>query len=133
MTRLAGMLLIAVMAIGSVLMWLGIPIALIYAVAQRQESSAPSMGPYLLVLVGIVAEFVVVGKLLAMLDRRYMALHGVGPQRVRRAWNRSLRGETDGAHRGTVLDIVMMTSVAIALIALVVWFFAFAGSSLPGA
>jgi hypothetical protein len=32
-----------------------------------------------------------------------------------------------------VLDVVMMVSVAVALLLSAIWFFGFAGSSLPGA
>ena len=126
-------ILILLMAVGSVLMWLGFPFALIYGVSQAQESSAPSMGPYLLVLAGIGVEMVVMGKLLAALDRAYGRRTGTlqeGP--ARRSWNRSLRGERGSTRRRTVLDVVMITSVALAGTGFLVWFFGFAGSSLPG-
>jgi hypothetical protein len=44
---------------------------------------------------------------------------------------KSLRGERESAHRRTVLDVVMIVSVAIAWAVFAVWFFGFAGSSLP--
>ena len=44
-----------------------------------------------------------------------------------------MRGDRDRGRRRSVLDGVMMISVGIALAAGAIWFFAFAGSSLPGA
>ena len=46
---------------------------------------------------------------------------------------KSMRGERDRRRRRSVLDTVMMISVGLALVLSAVWFFGFAGSSLPGA
>ena len=54
--------LIVLMAIGSILLWLGIPVGWLYLVSRLVKSSQPSMGPYVLLLVGIPASMVVVGK-----------------------------------------------------------------------
>jgi hypothetical protein len=43
-----------------------------------------------------------------------------------------MRGERDTPRPRSVLDVVMIASVTLALIAFAIWFFAFAGSSLPG-
>ena len=51
--KLVAVSLIAVMAVGSVVMWLGVPFGWIYVVSQSVESSQPAMGPYVLLLVGI--------------------------------------------------------------------------------
>ena len=125
-------LLIALMAIGSVLLWLGIPVGWLYLVSRLVRSSQPSMGPYVLVLVGIPVSMIVVTKVLSRLDRLYGAVMGVETGgRVRTPWRRSLRGERESGRRGTVLDVVMVWSVGLALLCFAVWFFAFAGSSLP--
>lgn len=52
---------------------------------------------------------------------------------MRLPWHRSLRGEEDARQPRTVLDVVMVATVATALAAFAIWFFLFAGSSLPGA
>jgi hypothetical protein len=125
-------LLIALMAIGSIVLWLGIPIGWVYLASRIARSSQPSMGPYLLILVGIPASMVVVGKLLSRLNRTYGAVTGAPPAaRSRSAWMRSLRGERDSGRPRTMLDVVMVWSVALALVCFAIWFFAFAGSSLP--
>ena len=123
----------ALMAFGSVLMWLGVPVGLIYLASQIADSPTPSMGPYLLVLIGLPLGMVVIGKALGALDRYHGRITGLDdgkPQQA--AWMKSMRGERDRRRRRSVLDTVMMLSVGVALVLSAVWFFGFAGSSLPG-
>jgi hypothetical protein len=130
--RLLAALLIVLMAIGSILLWLGIPVGWLYLVSRLVTSSQPSMGPYVLLLVGIPASMVVVGKGLSKLNRAYASLMGATPTtRMRSSWMKSMRGERDNGRPRSVLDVVMVWSVALALLCFGVWFFAFAGSSLP--
>jgi hypothetical protein len=129
----AALLLVLLMAIGSVVMWIGVPLGLIYLAAQISDSSRPSVGPYLLVLIGLPVGMAIVGKLLGMLDRWHTRLTGRERDRHRSTWLRSMRAERTSSRRGGILDQVMIVSVAIALIAFAVWFFGFAGSSLPTA
>jgi hypothetical protein len=128
-----GLILIALMAIGSILLWLGIPLGVLYAVSKLQKSSQPTMGPYVLVLVGIPLLMVVVGKGLSKLNRVYGEVMGREQRaKVVLPWQRSMRGERDAGHQATILDVVMICSVGVALLAFGIWFFVFAGSSLPG-
>jgi hypothetical protein len=130
--RLLGALLIVLMAVGSVLLWIGIPVGWLYLVSQLVDSSQPSMGPYVLVLVGIPTTMIAMGKVLAILDRAYGRVTRTAPQaRVQMPWHRSLRGDRSPARAGSVLDVVMVCSVALAVVCFAVWFFLFAGSSLP--
>ena len=126
--------LIALMAVLSVTLWLGIPIGWLWIGSQIQSGSqATGFGPYMAVLAGIVVSVVIVAKLLAALNRVYGRLVGVGSSvRVRMPWHRSMRGEDDSRHEHSVLDVVMVLSVSTATLALAVWFFFFAGSPLPG-
>jgi hypothetical protein len=128
------LLLIALMAVGSVVMWIGVPIGLIYLASQLADSPKPSMGPYLLILVGLSVGMMIVGKALGALDRYHGRLTGLDdgkPQQA--AWMKSMRGERERKRRRSVLDSVMIVSVGIALVLAAIWFFGFAGSSLPGA
>jgi hypothetical protein len=125
-------LLIALMAIGSVLLWLGIPVGWLYLASRIVKSSQPSLGPYVLVLVGIPVSMIVVDKALSRLDRAYGDVTGTTPTgRMRNPWMKSMRGERDSGRPRTVLDVVMVWSVVLALLSFAIWFFAFAGSSLP--
>src|SRR5215208_1825109 len=127
------LMLVALMAFGSVVMWIGVPLGLVYAASKLAGSSDPSLGPYLLVLSGLPVGMALVGKGLGTLDRAHQRLTGMGDEgRYRGAWTRSLRGERVSTRRGGVLDRVMVISVVVAGILFAVWFFAFAGSSLPG-
>ena len=126
--------MIGLMAIGSILLWIGSPIGWLWIASQMQkDSQAPGFGPYLLVLAGIAVTAVVLAKLLSRLNRAYGVVAGAEPTvRVILPWHRSMRGESEGRPERTVLDVVMVISVAIGFVAMMIWFFFFAGSSLPG-
>jgi hypothetical protein len=51
--------------------------------------------------------------------------------RMRMPWNKSLRDSSDPSPRASVLEVVMIASVSLALLAFGIWFFFFAGSSIP--
>lgn len=123
--------LVLLMAIGSVVMWIGVPLGLIYVASQLADSSRPSAGPYLLIILGLPIGMAIVGKFLGWLDRLHGRLTGRAEQRHRATWLRSMRAERAPRRRGGVLDAVMIVSVAFALVAFAIWFFGFAGSSLP--
>jgi hypothetical protein len=129
----AAVALVALMALGSVVMWIGVPLALVYAASKLADTPNPSMGPYLLIILGLPIGMAVVGKGLGALNRAHIRLTGAEVDEYRPGWTRSLRGERQVDRRGGVLDRVMIVSVAVAALAFAVWFFGFAGSSLPGA
>ena len=129
----AAIFLVLLMGAGSVLMWLGVPVGLIYLASKISSSSNPSLGPYLLVLVGLPIGMAIVGKCLGWLDRRHQAITGhEGEHRRDAPWLKSMRGERKSTRRSGVLDKVMIVSVGVAILLLAVWFFGFAGSSLVG-
>jgi hypothetical protein len=123
------------MAVGSIAMWVVNPVAWIWAVSQFAGSSQVTMGQIVLILVGIPVTMAVFGRALGALNRLYGRVTGSAPTvRVVAPWHRSLRAERDAGAPRTVLDVVMVTSVAIALIAMAVWFLFFAkGGGLPSA
>lgn len=129
-----GAILVLLMALGSIVMWLVVPVAWLWLGSHMTKSTQPSIGPYLLVLAGTIVSMVILGKGLGVLNRMHMRVTGrLRDQRQQSVWLKSMRGERRGAtpDRG-VLDGVMMISVAIALVVFGIWFFVFAGSSLPG-
>ena len=129
----AAILLVALMALGSVVMWIGVPLGLIYLASKLADTPNPSLGPYLVVLVGLPIGMALVGKGLGALNRAHIRLTGSQVDAYRPGWTRSMRGERTVERRGGVLDRVMIISVVVAGVAFAVWFFGFAGSSLPGA
>jgi multisubunit Na+/H+ antiporter MnhB subunit len=115
-------------------MWIGVPVGLIYLASRLADSSKPSMGPYVLILVGLVVGMMAVGKLLGALDRYHGRITGLDDGKPEQAaWMKSMRGDRERKRRRSVLDSVMIISVGVALLLFGIWFFAFAGSSLPGA
>jgi hypothetical protein len=125
--------LILLMAIGSILLWIGSPLFWLWLASQMQKDSQQGgFGPYMVVLFGIAITAVALAKGLQKLNRVYASVEGEDePVRVIMPWHRSLRGENEGRAPRTVLDVVMVVSVAIGAAAFGIWFFFFAGSSLP--
>jgi hypothetical protein len=125
--------LIALMAAGSVLMWIGVPFGLIWFASHLQNVAEPSMGPYLVVAFGLPILMIPLGKALASLDRAFSRVSGYSPdnRRAHLPWYKSMRGERGSGRPRTVLDVVMTASVLIAGAAFLFWFLFLAGSSLP--
>lgn len=119
--------IIALMAIGSVMMWIGAPVGWIYVAAQLSDSSQVGMGQIVLIVVGIPATMVFIGKGLGRLNEKYAELTGsTNEVKIRAPWMRSMRDERDLHRPRTVLDVVMVLSVGTALIVFGIWFFFFA-------
>jgi hypothetical protein len=131
-TMPAAALLILAMAVGSVILWLGIPIGWLYLASQLVDSSQPTLGPYILVIFGIPLTMVAFGKALFTLDRVFERVTGrVSKTEFRAPWLKSMRAERQTSRGLTVLEGVMIFSVSLALLLFGAWFFLFAGSSLP--
>ncbi|MEA2273854.1 MAG: hypothetical protein QOI98_2562 [Solirubrobacteraceae bacterium] len=130
--RLAAVALIALMAIGSVAMWLGAPLFWIWLASRLSDTTQPQLSSYLIVIAGVPTTMVILGKGLSRLNRLYGDLMGADSAgRVQTPWLRSMRGERAPTRPRSVLDVVMVWSVAMAVLAMGVWFFFIAGSSLP--
>ena len=126
-------LLVLLMAVGSILMWIGLPLGLIWLASSLTSSSQPSLGPYLLILIGLPVGMVIIGKALGSLDRMHGRITGrTDDERQRDVWLQSMRDERGPKRKQrSVLDTVMIISVLLAIVVGAVWFFGFAGSSLP--
>ena len=128
-TRPIALLLVLLMAVGSVVLWIGIPIGWVWVASRTVDTSQPTLGPYLLVLFAVPITMWVWGKLLFRMNDVYSRLTGRTHEvRAQLPWHKSMRGERNSGRPTTVLDIVMIVSVSIALTAFGVWFFIFAGS-----
>lgn len=119
--------LVVVMALGSVIMWIGSPLFWVWLASQLADSSQPSFLLILLILGGIIGTMAAIGKLLGALNRYHQELTGRIPERRdQTVWMRSMRGEREVSRDHGVLATVMAVSVTFALIAMGVWFFFFA-------
>jgi hypothetical protein len=134
LSKPAALLLIALMALGSVFLWLVVPVGWLWIASHSTDTSAPTLGPYLLVIFALPLTMFVVGKLLFKTNNLYERVTGQDAEvRVQLPWHKSMRDSSSSGRRTTVLDVVMITSVGVALTAFGIWFLFFAGSSLPGA
>jgi hypothetical protein len=128
---IANAALITLMVVGSFAVWTVIPIAGVWVASQLSDSNV-QMGvvPLMVAAGGIPAAMLFAIALLARVEGLHMRLTGAAPQgRVVPAWRRSL-GDSRSVQL-TLLDRIMIASVLAAMITMAVWFFAFAGSSLP--
>lgn len=130
--RMVAWLLVALMAIGSVVMWLAVPAFWLWVASQLSDSSRPSLGPYLLVIVAVPVTMVAIGKGLGWLDRSYGEItHTLPDQKLHAPWLQSMRDERGPQRHDTVLGRVMAISVSFALLVFLLWFLLLAGSPLP--
>ena len=123
-------LLIVAMMLGIAAIF-ALPVALLWVASQMVESTQPTMGPIVFVIVGLGVGVSLIAKGLGKLDRMYAAAGGEVPQRYRPGWTRSMRGERESNRTWSILDRVMLVSVILCFICMGIWFFFFAGSSLP--
>jgi hypothetical protein len=116
--------------------WTGAPLLSLWVGSRVVGGSALSMAA-VFVVVGVLAALVFAMALaLGWLNASYNRLTGRRSGSVRLAWMRSWNADEDDDLEGhelgvSALERIVVTSVYIAVIALLVWFFAFAGSPLP--
>jgi hypothetical protein len=131
-TRPIAVLLVLLMAVGSIVLWIGIPVGWVWVASRTVKTSQPTLGPYLLVLCATPITMWIWGRLLFKLNDVYSRVTGQTSEvRTQLPWHKSMRGERNSGRQTTVLDLVMMISVSVALTAFGIWFFFFAGSSIP--
>ena len=110
------------MVLGSIALWIANPAFWLWVTSRLQGTQA-RMGPYALMLAGIIATAVLCAKALGALDRRYERLKGTNVIYLHLPWARGLGGEHEKHLKPvTVLDVVMVLSVVVAAIALSAWF-----------
>ena len=121
--------LIALMVAGALAMWIVNP-AIWLLITARMQSTQPTMGPYMLMLIGIILTCVAIGKGISVVHRHYERITGSIPTvRIIMPWRRSLRGgrsqkrETDGRLPTNALDVIMVLSVVLAVITFTAWYF----------
>jgi hypothetical protein len=118
------------MALGSLALWIAIPLGWFW-VAGQLTAHYPSI--YLIAIAACPLSMIAFAAVLSRLNRFYYDLRGRElPAPARSAWLKAITGERGRRPERTALDVLMVVSAAIALIALMVWLFAFAGSPLPG-
>jgi len=113
-------------------LWTLIPLGWVYIASKLSHSQFPSIGPYMVVIIGIIATVLVDAWLIGRLNDLYIRVTGTNRLvQTRPNWLKSLR-DTGPVHNSvTVVEAVMMSSVLLAGLALITWFFLLAGSPIP--
>jgi hypothetical protein len=129
--NLGALLVVGLMLLAALSLWTAIPLAWVYIGSKLSETQFASGGPYMVVFFGIVISILVIAWLLSRLNGLYVALTGTNTiNPIRPVWLRSMR-DTPAARAPTVLEVVMVASVVLAMVAMGLWFFILAGSPLP--
>jgi hypothetical protein len=107
-------LVVLIMFIGSLVLWIGTPLLWLWVGSQIQGATS-SLGAALgAMFVGVIATIAVLASILAKLSNVYRA-------------NCRSRGLDDPGH--FVLEGVLVVSAGVTIVAFILWFFLFAGTS----
>jgi hypothetical protein len=109
-------LMLAIMFVGSLVMWVGLPLGCLYVGSMVQDATHSVGAAILAMAAAVVVGIFVLVPLLGFLSRKHVEA-------------RAARGLDD--YGQAPLEGVLVVSATVALLAFGVWFFAFAGSSLP--
>ena len=130
--RFAATLVVLAMIVAALSLWTVIPLTWVWIGSRVSQTQAPSGGPYMVVLAGIVVSILLIAWLISRLNHLYVRITGsydVGAIRPR--WLRSMRDEREHPDDPTVLETVIVSSVILAIVAMTLWFFLLAGSPMP--
>ena len=137
--RLKRLVLVIASALASINIWTGAPLLAVWVGSQVQAAQDRlSMTALLAVVVTLAVTVFALAWVLAWLNGRYDELTGRAPAAHQTSpWLRSMRGERETdirrKHGISAVERVVVISVVAAALAFEVWFFFFAGSSLPNA
>jgi hypothetical protein len=131
--HIAALGLILVMIVGSMTLWLAVPVAWLWVASKMNQSLDPTFGPYVAVAIGIPATMLLLFTLLRRVDAAHRALTGTGADAkpVPPPWRRSMRDERNMHAPTSALDIILVATAIAAGLVLLIWFAFFAGSPLP--
>jgi hypothetical protein len=137
--RVQRLALVIASALTSINIWTGAPLLAVWVGSQVQAAQDRlSMTALFAVVVTLAVTVFVLAWVLAWINSRYDELTGRSQEaRYTSPWLRSMRGERETdirrKHGISAVERVVVVSVVGAVLAFEVWFFFFAGSSLPNA
>jgi phage-related protein len=105
---------IAMMLVGGVVLWVGIPLAWLWIGSQIQGATDSLGAAVAAMMFGVISSIALMIPVLGWLSRKY------GEIRV-------ARGLDDTG--GFVLEVVMVTTAAVAIVGFTIWFLVFSGTS----
>jgi heme/copper-type cytochrome/quinol oxidase subunit 2 len=109
----SAVLLVAMMFLGSLVLWVGVPVAWLWIGSRLQENASLSTAIGVMML-GMLVSITVLLAVLGRLSRLHTELQ-------------EQRGVPEG--ETTALELVLVSSAVIAVVGFFVWFFGFSGSS----
>jgi hypothetical protein len=117
-TGTGALLVVAIMFVGSLVLWIGTPLLWLWVGSQIQGATESLGGALAAMFLGVIVSITLLAMLLAKLSNVYRA-------------NCLARGHPDPGH--FVLEAVLVVSASFTLIVFVIWFFFVAGTSpVPG-
>ena len=128
--------LVSASALAAINIWTGAPLLAVWVGSRVAQGSSLSMTAVFVVVLVLAASCLVLAAALTWLTARYDALTGRPPETRRTSpWLRSMRGEREELarkrHGISAIERVVVVAVVLCVLAFEVWFFFFAGSSLP--
>jgi uncharacterized membrane protein YbhN (UPF0104 family) len=109
----AAVLLVAMMFLGSLVLWVGVPVAWLWIGSRLQNATSLATATGAM-MIGMLLSVALLLAVLGSLSRRHTELQ-------------ERRGVPEG--ETTVLELVLVSSAVVAVIGFLVWFFGFSGSS----
>jgi hypothetical protein len=129
-TRLAAFVLVLAIFAGTLMLWIGIPLASLWVVSRVAKDALTTL---MIVLIVCPLAMLVFAQLLFRLNDLHLRVTGAPPLTSRTAWLKSISGERVQRRASrSVLEVCMLISVGLAFAAMLVWFFFFAHSPTPG-
>ena len=114
--------------LGVLLLGVGVPLLWVFVASKLSDTflKLPLL-PLFVMIVGLLITYMGLASVVARFDKERQAM---GPARM--SWNRSLSADRFESSKTTQWERVFITTAIILTLLFEVWFFLFAGSSLPG-
>jgi hypothetical protein len=115
-------------AAGVVVLGIGVPLLWVFIASKLSHTILKlPMVPLFVMIIGLFATYIALVMVIARFDKERAAM---GPPRM--SWNRSLGAERDPRTPTTQWERIFITTTVVMAFLFEIWFFLFAGSSLPG-
>ena len=113
---------------GVLLLGVGVPLLWVFIASKLSDTflKVPLL-PLLVMVTGLFISYLAIASVVARFDKERAAM---GPARM--SWNRSLSAERNPESKTTQWERVFITTCIVMTFLFEIWFFLFAGSSLPG-
>ena len=114
--------------LGVLLLGIGVPLLWVFIASKLSDTflELPLL-PLFVMVAGLGITYLLLAALVSRFDKERQAM---GPARM--SWNRSLSAERKPESKTTQWERVFITTAVVVTILFYIWFFVFAGSSLPG-